>query len=82
MHPWCDYKRFFDNRELASRHTPRLNRFLAEAKAAVIDAGGTWIPDDHVRAMVLSPWIGPHGILLDGPVPELLPPEALDVPWT
>jgi hypothetical protein len=81
-HPWYDGKRYFDNRELASRHTPRLNRFLAETKAAVIEAGGTWATDDYARSKLSVPWLGPHGILLDGPVPELMPADALDVPWT
>ncbi len=34
-----------DNRALASRHTPRLDRFLARAKAAVVDRGGRWMVD-------------------------------------
>lgn len=81
-HPWYDGKRLFDNRELASRHTPRLNRFLAETKAAVIEVGGTWATDDDERSDLMAPWIGPHGIRLDGPLPELMAPEALDAPWT
>ena len=32
----------YDNRQLAWRHTPRLNRSLAEIKQLVIEAGGTW----------------------------------------
>lgn len=36
-----------DNRELARRHTPRLNRFLAVARAATLQAGGTWRVDEE-----------------------------------
>ncbi len=72
---------FFDNRALASRHTPRLNRFLTEAKAAIIDAGGTWELELESDRM-LRPWVGPHGILLDGPVPPLMPEEAYTFDWS
>jgi hypothetical protein len=32
----------FDNRELANRHTPRLNRFLSAIAEKVIEMGGEW----------------------------------------
>lgn len=32
----------YDNRELAARHTPRLNRFLAEVRKRTIELGGRW----------------------------------------
>lgn len=32
----------YDNRELAARHTPRLNAFLEELRGTVLDLGGTW----------------------------------------
>jgi hypothetical protein len=31
-----------DNRELANRHSPRLNQLLAAAREATLQAGGTW----------------------------------------
>jgi hypothetical protein len=36
------YQGGFDNRELANRHTPRLNRFLSAIAAKVIEMGGEW----------------------------------------
>ncbi len=36
------YEGGFDNRELANRHTPRLNRFLSAIAAKVIEMGGEW----------------------------------------
>ena len=33
---------FFPNEELATRHTPRLNAFLAEVQEATLATGGTW----------------------------------------
>lgn len=38
-----------DNRPLAERHTPRLTAFLAEARTATEDVGGTWSLDEEVR---------------------------------
>ncbi len=36
------YQGGFDNRELANRHTPRLNRFLSALAAKVAEMGGGW----------------------------------------
>jgi hypothetical protein len=36
---------FHDNRELALRHTPRLNQFLASVKDLTLEFGGTWKVD-------------------------------------
>jgi hypothetical protein len=41
------YKRGFDNRELANRHTPRLNRFLSAIAAKVTEMGGEWSIREH-----------------------------------
>ncbi|MEV6235467.1 hypothetical protein [Lentzea sp. NPDC051838] len=38
-----------DNRPQASRHTPRLNAFLAEVRAATLDLGGSWDLDEEIR---------------------------------
>jgi hypothetical protein len=42
------YEGGFDNRELANRHTPRLNRFLSAIAAKVIEMGGKWSIGEHV----------------------------------
>jgi hypothetical protein len=42
------YQGGFDNRELANRHTPRLNRFLSAIAAKVIEMGGEWLIGEHV----------------------------------
>ncbi len=80
-HPWCDHKRYFDNRALASRHTPRLNRFLATAQAVILAVGGTWRLEAESSPRTLLPWIGADRIRLDGPVPALMPPEATGLRW-
>jgi hypothetical protein len=36
---------FYDNRELALRHTPRLNRFLISVRDLTLEFGGTWSVD-------------------------------------
>jgi hypothetical protein len=36
---------FHDNRELALRHTPRLNQFLASVRDLTLEFGGTWKVD-------------------------------------
>jgi hypothetical protein len=38
-----------DNRPLAERHTPRLNAFLTEVRAATLDLGGRWDLDEEIR---------------------------------
>lgn len=50
--PWCvglnlkkpaqTKENMYDNRQLAWRHTPRLNQCLTEIRQIVLDAGGTW----------------------------------------
>lgn len=80
-HPSWDGERYFDNRELASRHTPRLNDFLVSVADAVVAAGGRWSVEEACVAWTLKPWVTERGIRLDGPVPPLMPPELVDVPW-
>ena len=58
-----------DNRTLASRHTPRLNEFLAAVHAATRACGGSWSLDrtqtrDNALAQVCD-----DGVLLDVPQP-------------
>jgi hypothetical protein len=44
------YERGFDNRELANRHTPRLNRFLSAIAEKVIEMGGKWSVGEYVNS--------------------------------
>lgn len=57
--------RRFDNRKLATRHTPRLNTFLAEARAATLQAGGVWALDEEELRPALPGMVGELGIDLD-----------------
>ena len=61
-----------DNRPLAERHTPRLNAFLAAARAATAAAGGTWWTDDDTVLGKLG-LLGDDGIRLDAANPS--PPD-------
>lgn len=66
-----DPDRPYDNRPLAERHTPRLNRFLATVREATLAVGGTWTLDiDEVRRDRLR-IIHDEGIRLD-----VLPPNG------
>jgi hypothetical protein len=40
-----DFYQWFDNRELALVHTPRLNRFLQRVRQWTVDCGGSWSID-------------------------------------
>jgi len=82
-HPECDHRRWFDNRELATRHTPRLNAFLGAVSAAAGAIGGSWSVDHEETARFAIPWVGATGIDLDkSPDPsERMPPGMLDVEW-
>jgi hypothetical protein len=44
LEEWESYEnpKWYDNRELASCHTPRLNRFLTKVKALTLNLGGEW----------------------------------------
>jgi hypothetical protein len=58
--------RWYDNRELAACHTPRLNRFLRGARTAVLEHGGEWTrspSEDCVEAY--ASMVGEEGVLLD-----------------
>jgi hypothetical protein len=59
----------YDNRELAARHSTRLNRFLDEVRRMTVDQGGTWHFFSFSQAPSLLAMAGPEGIrLLDTPV--------------
>ena len=80
-HPAADGKRFFDNRELAGRYTPRFNTFLRTVARFVADVGGTWAIDKGGSVSAHLPWISFAEINLDAPKPELMPADCLDVDW-
>jgi hypothetical protein len=81
-HPQADHERMFDNRELASRHTPRLNAFLRAVAAATHSAGGRWSVDEDDTGKNVRSWLDTEGLKLDAPPPEaIFPPEALAAEW-
>ncbi len=80
-HPSCDLKHWFDNRELATRHTPRLNAFIERCALLATAAGAHWHVANTESDATLLPFIHDRGIHLDARAPELMPPEALDVIW-
>ena len=80
-HPEADHRRMFDNRELASRHTPRLNAFLAEVGTIVAGVGGRWRVEEEATGTNAILWLDEHGILVDAPAPELMPAAALQAEW-
>lgn len=81
-HPQCDYQRMFDNQELASCHTPRLNAFLAEVSAAARDAGGHFGLWPDGTGPWATDWVDDTGVLLDKlPQHGVMPAEALNAPW-
>jgi hypothetical protein len=81
-HPWTDHRRMFDNRELANRHTPRLNAFLAEVAEAARRVGGSFgVYDDETSGRARA-WVDDQGVRLDWMPPDgVMPPEALGATW-
>jgi hypothetical protein len=81
-HPLHDYVRMFDNRDLANRHTPRLNAFLREVAAAALRVGGSfgvWPDGTGTQAIEC---VDDEGVLLNWMPPDgAMPPEALDTEW-
>lgn len=80
-HPKCDLDRWFDNRDLALRHTPRLNSFVERCAALVVGAGGRWYVEASESKRTVAPFVHDRGIHLDPPTPALASKEALDVVW-
>jgi hypothetical protein len=56
---------FKDNRELALRHTPRLNRFLTSVRELTVELGGTWIVDPPYPEDEYARQLSEYGIDLD-----------------
>lgn len=57
---------FYDNSELALRHTPRLNRFLASVRDLTLEIGGTWHVDkDKESTEAYDKQYNEDGIILD-----------------
>lgn len=54
----------FDNRELANRHTPRLNSFLQSVKQLIEQRGGTWHYEDYDSPDEYKPMYSNDGIIL------------------
>jgi len=61
--------RYFDNRMLAERHTPRLNSWIREVAAACVEAGGEFEVNDDISPMNPER-ITTQGIALDRPLPD------------
>jgi hypothetical protein len=80
-HPLADHQRHFDNRTLASIHTPRLNGFLREVAASVDRVGGGWRVDLDETSTDSRRWLDARGVHLDAPPPALFPPEAFAAEW-
>ena len=80
-HPQADYERMFDNRELACRHTPRLDAFLGAVAAEIASLGGRWTVDDDETAKNVRAWVDQDGVKLDPAPSAIFPPEALDAEW-
>jgi hypothetical protein len=82
-HPNTQRGRFFDNRELATAHTPRLNMFLETVGARVVSEGGRLALDDEPVGFIplYRPWLSDAGIVLEGQPPALAPEELSRGPW-
>ncbi len=77
-HPSCDYERWFDNRELSGRHTPRLNAFLAEVAR---EAGESFGLDPEEVSNFAARWVSDGGVRMDVGVDRVMPVEELDAEW-
>lgn len=82
-HPLCDHKHMFDNRELAQKHTPRLNNFLQDINNVVTQMGGTWsiyLPETGEAAIN---WLNDNSLInLFPEEPEfVMPNSAYEVEW-
>jgi hypothetical protein len=60
-----DREVIYDNRELANRHTPRLNAFLAGVRELTLARGGRWEFLSYSGPNWLDRMAGPDGIRLD-----------------
>jgi hypothetical protein len=68
--PW----QWYDNSELALRHTPRLNRFLRRVKELTLEYGGRWeLSDDQKNDIYYWPMLSEDGIILDEDILSKLP---------
>ncbi|HRC55742.1 MAG TPA: hypothetical protein PKU97_07455 [Kofleriaceae bacterium] len=80
-HPLADHRRYFDNRELAALHTPRLNGFLRDVAAVTAAAGGRWQVDLEETGTDAQRWLDASGVRLESLPPELFPAEAFAAQW-
>lgn len=74
---------FFDNTELASRNTPRLNDFLVNVATLMRALGTELVQTEKDAGCILDyqPWVHDTGIALGGPVPNVAPPELVAAEW-
>lgn len=80
-HPEADHLRMFDNRALAEKHTPRLNRFLAGVAQSARSRGGTWEVDPDATGDAAVEWVEDTGIDLARMPRYVMPARALDADW-
>lgn len=66
-HPARGRDLLMDNSALASRHTPRLNRFIQTLRDAILALGGTWYFESKETHFRYLPMIYDGGINLDYP---------------
>jgi hypothetical protein len=60
-----DPREWYDNSELALRHTPRLNRFLLRVKELTLQYGGKWELSTEHKDEIHWPMLSEDGIILD-----------------
>lgn len=58
-------RKMISNHELASQHTPRLNRFLQEVRQLTLQWNGTWKADKHLVSNYYQPYLTETSIKLD-----------------
>ncbi len=59
---------WYDNRELARRHTPRLNKFIQQVKKLTLEMGGTWeidLLDTELYPLQEKAKFDENGVILD-----------------
>jgi hypothetical protein len=62
---WEVMVHWYDNQELAERHTPRFNNFIQRVKQLVLTYGGTWKIDKEACMEGYRPQWNEDGIVLD-----------------
>ena len=81
-HPKGDLEHWFDNRQLAERHTPRLNAFVERCAALVEKAGARWYVEPSESDRTVAQFVHSRGIDMAPSVPVLMPAELIHADWT